>query len=518
MAAVSCRKGRADKFLDLGYDVSMYSKADKKRAIELFYQYHHSWSAVVRELGYPSLGALNRWIKDYEQDAKAALGDTPRKRKPKYSNEQRQAAVDHFFEHGQFITKTVKALGYPSRQLLREWLLADPRCDTSLRNRTVVAKPTTPDDVKVKAVEALYKRAVPAKKIANEFGVSRETLYGWKQDILGESFPAKQTPSSSGDEKNRENFTPEVSDLQARIKELELQNDILLQVNALLKKDLGINQLNLTNREKVQVIDALRDRYLLNTLLKALQLSKSSYFYQRDAIAKGDKYKAVRPRLKIIFKQNYKSYGYRRMKMELDDEGIQLSEKVIRRLMAEEGLEVTTTRCRKYSSYAGEITPAVPNILDRDFQSDVPNQKLVTDITEFSIQAGKVYLSPLIDCFGGQITSWTISTSPNAELVNTMLSVAAERLPSNEKIIVHSNRGAHYRWLGWIGLMDKFGFTRSMSQKGSTPDNAQAESFFGHLKTEFFYNRSWIGKSIDDFIQALNEYIGWYNTKRRKKF
>ena len=98
-----------------------------------------------------------------------------------------------------------------------------------------------------------------------------------------------------------------------------------------------------------------------------------------------------------------------------------------------------------------------------------------------------------------------------------MLSVAAERLPSNEKIIVHSDRGAHYRWPGWIGLMDKFGFTRSMSQKGSTPDNAQAESFFGHLKTEFFYNRSWIGKSIDDFIQALNEYIGWYNTKRRKK-
>ncbi|MEK1476328.1 transposase, partial [Limosilactobacillus fermentum] len=84
----------------------MYSKADKKRAIELFYQYHRSWSAVVRELGYPSLGALKRWIKDYEQDAKVALGDTPRKRKPKYSNEQRQAAVDHFFEHGQFITKT----------------------------------------------------------------------------------------------------------------------------------------------------------------------------------------------------------------------------------------------------------------------------------------------------------------------------------------------------------------------------------------------------------------------------
>ena len=286
----------------------MYSKADKKRAIELYYQYHQSWSAVTRELGYPSLGALKRWVKDYEQDAKAALTDTPRKRKSKYSDAQRQTAVDHFFEHGQFITKTVKALGYPSRQLLREWILEDPRCDDTLRSRTVVNKPAATEEVKAKAVEALYKREVPAREIAEDFGVSRETLYGWKRDVLGETFPAKQEPSVSDERSAEKIVNPEVSSLQARIKELELQNDILLQVNALLKKDLGIDHLNLTNREKVQVIDALRDKYSLNTLLKALQLSKSSYFYQRDAIAKGDKYEAVRPRLKVIFKQNYESW------------------------------------------------------------------------------------------------------------------------------------------------------------------------------------------------------------------
>ncbi len=330
-------------------------------------------------------------------------------------------------------------------------------------------KPAATEEVKAKAVEALYKREVPAREIAEDFGVSRETLYGWKRDVLGETFPAKQAPSLSDERSAEKIVNPEVSSLQARIKELELQNDILLQVNALLKKDLGIDHLNLTNREKVQVIDALRDKYSLNTLLKALQLSKSSYFYQRDAIAKGDKYEAIRPRLKVIFKQNYESYGYRRIKMELDDEGIHLSEKVIRRLMSEEGLEVTVTRCRKYSSYAGEITPAVPNILDRDFQAEAPNQKLVTDITEFSIQAGKVYLSPLIDCFDGQITSWTIGTSPNAELVNTMLSAAAETFTLNEKPIVHSDRGAHYRWPGWIELMNGFGFTRSMSKKSQHP-------------------------------------------------
>ena len=84
--------------------------------------------------------------------------------------------------------------------------------------------------------------------------------------------------------------------------------------------------------------------------------------------------------------------------------------------MVEENLVVTITRCRKYSSYAGEITPAVPNELNRDFSAEKPNHKWVTDISKFSIQAGKIYLSPMIDCFDGLITSWTIGTSPNAEL------------------------------------------------------------------------------------------------------
>ena len=494
----------------------MYSNNEKQRAIELFYNNHRSWSSVVRELGYPSLGALKCWIKDYEENNKSIFGDKPRTRKPKYSSDQRIQAVDHYFEHGQFITKTVKTLGYPSRQLLREWLLEDPRCDKDLRNRTFVAKKQNSDEIKDGAVEALYKRSKSAEQIADDIGVSRQTLYNWKRNRLGKNFPAKNNDTS---ELRLQSLSEnqDVAKLQAKIVELELQNDILMQVNTLLKKEQGIDQLNLSNREKVQVIDALRDRYALKTLLSALQLSKSSYFYQQTAIAKGDKYAIVRPRLHAIFKQSYESYGYRRVKAELNDEGIQLSEKVIRRLMAEEDLAVTITRCRKYSSYAGEITPAVPNELERDFSAEEPNHKWVTDISEFSIQAGKIYLSPMIDCFDGLVTSWTVGTSPNAELVNTMLRSAAASLTGGENPIIHSDRGAHYRWPGWIELMDEYGFTRSMSKKASTPDNAQAESFFGHLKTEFFYNQSWTGKSIHEFIKELDSYIEWYNTKRRKK-
>lgn len=97
-----------------------------------------------------------------------------------------------------------------------------------------------------------------------------------------------------------------------------------------------------------------------------------------------------------------------------------------------------------------------------------------------------------------------------------MLKVAAETLNDNEKPVVHSDRGAHYRWPVWIALMEKYELTRSMSKKASTPDNAQAESFFGHLKTEFFYNRNWQGVSVQDFMNQLDIYIKWYNTKRRK--
>lgn len=155
---------------------------------------------------------------------------------------------------------------------------------------------------------------------------------------------------------------------------------------------MGIDQLTLTKLEKVQVIDALRSKCLVKMLLAALQLSKSSDFYQHTAMNREDNYAKIRPRLHSIFKQNYSSYGYRRMTGELRDEGIRLSEKVGRRLMAEECLYVTVTRCRKYSSYAGEIVPAVPNLLARDFTADRPNEKWVTQTSRsFRVKQAKSF-------------------------------------------------------------------------------------------------------------------------------
>lgn len=145
------------------------------------------------------------------------------------------------------------------------------------------------------------------------------------------------------------------------------------------------------------------------------------------------------------------------------------------------------------------------------------NEKWLTDITEFAIPSGKVYLSPIVDCFDGLLVNWNISTSPDALLVNSMLDDAAKLLSVGEKPIIHSDRGVHYRWPGWIDRMEKNGFIRSMSKKGCSPDNSACDGVFGRIKNEMFYNADWSGVNISEFIGILNDYLYWYNEKIIKK-
>ena len=283
-----------------------------------------------------------------------------------------------------------------------------------------------------------------------------------------------------------------------------------------LKKDGGANLKSLSNKEKTLVIDALRPHYKLKDLLKALSLAKSSYCYQRVVMAKPDKYAQLKKDIQTIFAENFQRYGYRRICCCLKKNRIRVAEKVVRRLMRLEGLRVYTPRKRKYSSYVGEVSPSVPNLLQRDFHAELPNQKWLTDITEFSIPAGKVYLSPIIDCFDGMPVSWRIGCSPSAQMANAMLKDAIASLRSADHPIIHSDRGGHYRWPEWIKITSDAGLTRSMSKKGCSPDNSACEGFFGRLKNEMFYGKSWEGFSLAQFMASLDSYMQWYKEKRIK--
>ena len=198
-------------------------------------------------------------------------------------------------------------------------------------------------------------------------------------------------------------------------------------------------------------------------------------------------------------------------------QSVTISEKVVRRLMKQESLVPVVRKRRRYGSYMGEISPAPENVVNRDFTAGAPNTKWLTDITEFQIPAGKIYLSPMIDCFDGLVVSWSIGTRPDAELVNTMLDAAIDTVSvGSDRPVVHSDRGGHYRWPGWLTRMADAELVRSMSRKACSPDNAACEGFFGRLKNELFYARTWLDTTIEEFSATLDTYIHWYNEARIK--
>lgn len=506
----------------------MYTYEERMKAVMLYIQYDKSPSAVIYELGYPSRNMLTAWYKEYT--VTGALHGEDNHPKKKFTAEQRKNAVTYYLEHGRSISRTVKALGYPGSTTLGEWLNEDLPGDKRkwhCKAGGVMVKCSL--EQKKEAITDYCSGNSKPAELAKKYGISPNTIYKWRDNLLGRETEKPMQKKSRDSAKNTaaksvEELHTDIRNLEARIAELEkqceeqdkknyqkqLEYDVLSKAAEILKKDKGISLEKLTNREKAIVIDALRERYRLKELLSILHIAKSSYCYQENALKEEDKYSAIRSKLRVIFESSNKSYGYRRIYTYLRNIGIIVSEKVIRRLMSEENLCVLRSKTRKYCSYKGEISPEVENVISRDFHADAPNVKWLTDITEFNIPAGKVYLSPIIDYFDGMPVAWSIGTSPNAELANTMLDIAVEQLKPNEHPIVHSDRGCHYLWPGWIDRMESAGLTRSMSKKGCSPDNSACEGFFGRLKNETFYYRSWHGVTIEDFIDKVDGYMRWY--------
>lgn len=501
----------------------MYTYEQRKAAVDAYYQYGERITYTCKKLGYPpSETSLRNWIKEFKENGDLRVGY---KKRVWFTDQQIKEAIDFYKEHGESITYTIKSLGYPCRYTLQKWLIKYcPEYKPKQINTNCVQYSQKDKET---AVKKLLNDNKTADEVAKECGVTRPTLYSWKTKILGgdEEYPRmakkKKEPTIALSDENElkeeiVKLKKQAQELQDEVYKLQLEKDILTKAAELIKKDNGINIDLLTNKEKTIIIDALRNTYKLKELLISLKISKSSYEYNHKVLMSADKYYDLRNKIKELFIQNLRRYGYRRMHCLLKKENITVSEKVVRRIMKEDDLIVYRPKMKKYNSYEGEITPAVENLLKRDFHADEPYKKLLTDITEFHIPAGKVYLSPMIDCFDGLPINWTIGTSPNAELANTMLDETIKLVPDGKKPIIHSDRGSHYRWPGWIDRMNKAGFIRSMSKKGCSPDNSACEGFFGRLKNEFFYCRDWMNVTIEEFIHELDNYIHWYGKTRIK--
>jgi transposase InsO family protein len=226
-----------------------------------------------------------------------------------------------------------------------------------------------------------------------------------------------------------------------------------------------------------------------------------------------DKYLELKDVIKQIFHENKGRYGYRRITMELHNRGYHVNHKTVQKLMKQCSLKCEIRR-RKYRSYRGEVGKVAPNELKRDFHANKPNQKWVTDVTEFVVQDKKVYLSPILDLYNGEIISYNLSLHPTFHQTMDMLDKAFENLPDVTGLILHSDQGWQYQMKRYQARLKEKGIIQSMSRKGNCLDNSVMENFFGLLKTEMYYKHKFI--SAEHLMKEIEEYIDYYNNRRIK--
>ena len=354
-----------------------------------------------------------------------------------FSMEDRRRAVDLYFTEGMTIRKVIAELGYPSEGALVKWVREDPRYTGACRRSYTLECKT---NAARRALEG-----EPLARVARDAGCTPTSVYQWmrryrSEGILGlmdrrnAPMPAEPMPAAGDD----------VEELRRQVEVLRLENAVMRETIDVLKADdPRLDPSMLTNRERTRVVDAIRGEFGLAACLKAVGLKRSTYYYERGAIAAGDRYAVLRARVAGLFEQGGRAWGYRTIHrmLRLDEsDPIVVSEKVVRRIMREGAMRpVYLKRPKRWSSYAGEIGEAPANLVERDFHADAPNMLWVTDVTQFTMDGYKCWLSPVVDCFDGMVVSWTLSRSPNADMANRMLLDAVATLRDGEHPIIHSD-------------------------------------------------------------------------------
>ena len=231
-------------------------------------------------------------------------------------------------------------------------------------------------------------------------------------------------------------------------------------------------------------------------MLQLSKLPRSTYYYHLKQ-SKADKYSTVKQEIEQIFTENKQRYGYRRILLALRQKGINLNHKTVHKLMRSMGLH-GKRRKSKYKSYKGEVGKIAPNIINRDFETTKPFEKLATDVTEFAVCDDKVYLSPILDLHNNEVISYSISLSPNFEQTKEMLQGLFDKLPKGAAPILHSDQGWQYQMKEFQRQLKIHNIIQSMSRKGNCLDNSVMENFFGRLKVEMFYGEKF--QTVDEFV------------------
>lgn len=250
-------------------------------------------------------------------------------------------------------------------------------------------------------------------------------------------------------------------------------------------------------------------------LLKIADLPRSTFYYQlKHFNDQEEKDRELLNLIREIFRENHCKYGSPRITQELRNRGYPVNRKRIERIMRENRISAMPRR-RKYRSYRGEVGRIAPNILNQDFSTEKPYEKLGTDVTVFITQYGKLYLSPVIDFHTREVLAYDLSEHPTFSQIRRMLDrLVSQHGDQLQGTILHSDQGWQYQMRYYRKFLKEHGIIQSMSRKGNCLDNSPTENFFGRLKTEIYYDREYSFRSLTDLKKTINRYINYYNQER----
>ena len=261
---------------------------------------------------------------------------------------------------------------------------------------------------------------------------------------------------------------------------------------------------------KYLVIYRHREKYAISEMCRFFEVSRSGYY---DFINRMDipaKDLPLAEKIRECQEQCGKTYGYRRVCLWLERKGIHHNPKTVLRVMQKYNL-LSVVRRRKYRKY-DEYLHRYPNLLNRDFSAERPNQKWVTDISYIHTGQGVLYLSVIRDLFDNSIVAYKTSTTQNVQLVLETIKAARRKEKVTAELQLHSDQGFQYTSQAYFKLTQSYSITPSMSRRGNPYDNALAENFFSILKTECIYRVKL--KTYEEARLLISQYIHFYNNER----
>jgi putative transposase len=485
-----------------------------------------------------------------------------------YTRREKEAILAQFHASGLKVATACRTLpGFPCRELLRSWLrdeeaglLAPPAIEPRGRAGGRAKHRRYPEETKREALRLLA-QGVPPSVVARRLGVSSGSVVSsWARrrrgKLGGKATAGGRGPSMGGEAHGdaggkarggagapeqtawRDWAADLPEDPAGRQAAMERKYAEMSAVLDVLKAP-GPGSLSRAERA-MAAMAAGRAGTSVSAACRDLGVARSTCYALAASAAAPDKYAALRERVRAVFAASGGVYGPEPVWAALRsgmgpwvraadlapgdlDSPVRVSEKVVRRIMREEGLVPARTRSQappRYDSYRGELSERPENVpLGEDgthrFRADAPFELVVTDVTMFSLNGFRCYLSPAIDCFDGDPIAWRISRRPDDDLTDgTLRDAMAKAGPGT---VVHTDGGGNYMSRRWIADCAELGAVRSMSRKARSPDNARAEGFFGTLKEEFFYCRDWAGIGYGEFAAALGEYLAWYRDGKIKK-